>query len=135
MPSDADYIALKQRCEALERKLQDFITKTNERLFELQPLADTVRVSQGQQVKVVMPPTSLKINFGGINLKGPEIVVEGPITSPDELIFKTGDASIVMKKDGTITIKGKDITIRGSGKVDVRGDNDVVIKGKKVMEN
>ena len=34
--------------------------------------------------------------------------------------IKTGDASITMKKDGTIEIKGKDITIEGSGKINVK---------------
>ena len=40
-----------------------------------------------------------------------------------------------MKKDGTITIKGKDITIQGSGKVNVKASSDVVIKGSKVAAN
>ena len=37
-----------------------------------------------------------------------------------------------MKKDGTIVIKGKDITIEGSGKINVKASSDVVIKGSKV---
>ncbi len=53
----------------------------------------------------------------------------------DEVAIKTGDASITMKKDGTITIKGKDITIQGSGKINVKADSDVVMKGSKVLSN
>ena len=53
----------------------------------------------------------------------------------DEVSIKTGDASITMKKDGTITIKGKDITIQGSGKINVKADSDVVMKGSKVLSN
>ena len=53
----------------------------------------------------------------------------------DEITLKTGDASITMKKDGTITIKGKDITINGSGKINVKASSDVVIKGSKVAAN
>ena len=34
----------------------------------------------------------------------------------------TGKASINMKKDGTITIKGKDITVDGSGKINVKAE-------------
>ena len=49
--------------------------------------------------------------------------------------IKTGDASITMKKDGTITIKGKDITITGSGKINVKADSDIVMKGSKVGIN
>jgi type VI secretion system secreted protein VgrG len=57
------------------------------------------------------------------------------VDAGDEITIKTGSASIVMKKDGTITIKGKDITIQGSGKVNVKASSDVVIKGSKVTQN
>jgi type VI secretion system secreted protein VgrG len=40
-----------------------------------------------------------------------------------------------MKKDGTITIKGKDITLQGSGKVNVKADSDIVMKGSKILQN
>jgi type VI secretion system secreted protein VgrG len=53
----------------------------------------------------------------------------------DQITIKTGSASITMKKDGTITIKGKDITLDGSGKINVKASSDVVIKGSKVTQN
>ena len=40
-----------------------------------------------------------------------------------------------MKKDGTIQIKGKEIIIKGSGKISVKADSDVVIKGSKIAAN
>ena len=40
-----------------------------------------------------------------------------------------------MKKDGTIVIKGKDITVNGSGKINMKASSDVVIKGSKVGIN
>jgi type VI secretion system secreted protein VgrG len=40
-----------------------------------------------------------------------------------------------MQKDGTIIIKGKDITIQGSGKINVKADSDVVVKGSKILQN
>jgi type VI secretion system secreted protein VgrG len=40
-----------------------------------------------------------------------------------------------MKKDGTITIKGKDIKISGSGKISIKADSDVVMKGSKISQN
>lgn len=49
------------------------------------------------------------------------------ITAQDEISFKTGSASILMKKNGDITIKGKKITVKGS--------SDVIIKGSKIKEN
>lgn len=57
------------------------------------------------------------------------------ITAADSISITTGSASIVMKKDGTITIKGKDITIEGSGKINVKASSDVVMKGSKILQN
>ena len=49
-------------------------------------------------------------------------------------MLKAGDASIEMRKDGTINIKGRDITIDGQ-KVNVKATSDVTIKGSKVGGN
>lgn len=57
------------------------------------------------------------------------------ISAGDSITITTGDASIAMKKDGTITIKGKDITIAGSGKINVKADSDIVMKGSKIEQN
>ena len=53
----------------------------------------------------------------------------------DQITIQTGSASITMKKDGTITIKGKDITLDGSGKINVKASSDVIVKGSKVTQN
>jgi type VI secretion system secreted protein VgrG len=45
----------------------------------------------------------------------------------DEIILKTGSAKIIMKKNGDITISGKNINVKGSG--------NVVLKGSKVLAN
>ncbi len=57
------------------------------------------------------------------------------IDAGDQITIKTGSASITMKKDGTIVIKGKDITLEGSGKINVKASSDVVLKGSKVTQN
>jgi len=49
------------------------------------------------------------------------------LTAADEISIVTGSASIVLKKNGDITIDGKKISIKGSG--------DIVIKGQKILEN
>lgn len=49
------------------------------------------------------------------------------ITAGDEIVLKTGSATITMKKNGDISIQGKQINIKGSG--------NVVIKGQKILEN
>jgi type VI secretion system secreted protein VgrG len=57
------------------------------------------------------------------------------IDAGDQITIKTGSATITMKKDGTINIEGKDITIKGSGAINVKASKDVVIKGSKVLQN
>jgi type VI secretion system secreted protein VgrG len=57
------------------------------------------------------------------------------IEAGDAILIHTGDASISMKKDGTILIKGKDITIQGSGKINAKADGDIVMKGSKITQN
>ena len=57
------------------------------------------------------------------------------ITATDEVVIKTGDASITMKKNGDIVISGKNITVKGSGKVNVKADGDVALKGSKIAQN
>jgi type VI secretion system secreted protein VgrG len=57
------------------------------------------------------------------------------VDAGDSVTIKTGDASITMKKDGTIIIKGKDITVHGSGKIGVKADSDIVMKGSKIGQN
>jgi type VI secretion system secreted protein VgrG len=57
------------------------------------------------------------------------------INVADEFSIKCGDAELKMKKDGTIELIGKDITIKGSGKIAVKADGDVILKGSKVAQN
>lgn len=57
------------------------------------------------------------------------------ISAGDSITLVTGDASITMKKDGTIRIKGKDISIDASGKINAKADGDIVMKGAKILQN
>lgn len=49
------------------------------------------------------------------------------ITAGDQITIKTGSASITMKKNGDITIKG--------GKITVNASKNLILKGAKVLEN
>lgn len=62
---------------------------------------------------------------------GKNLVIE----AGESITITTGSASISMKKDGTITIKGKDITIDGSGKINAKASSDIVMKGSKILQN
>ena len=57
------------------------------------------------------------------------------ITVGDQITLKTGKAVLVMKKDGTVTINGKDISIDGSGKIDVKAKGNITQKGQKILQN
>ncbi|HEV8263938.1 MAG TPA: type VI secretion system tip protein TssI/VgrG [Gemmatimonadales bacterium] len=57
------------------------------------------------------------------------------INAGDSVTLKTGDATITMKKNGDIQIKGKNIKLEGSGKIEVKASGDVSIKGAKVTNN
>jgi type VI secretion system secreted protein VgrG len=57
------------------------------------------------------------------------------IDAGDEITIKTGDASIYMKKDGTIQISGKDITIKASGEIVGKASKNMTLKGQKILQN
>lgn len=57
------------------------------------------------------------------------------ITAGESITITTGSASIVMKKDGTIMIKGKDITIDGSGEIVGKASKNMTLKGQKILQN
>ena len=57
------------------------------------------------------------------------------IVAQDEITIQTGDATISMKKDGTISIKGKDVGIEGSGKITATAKGDMILKANKIIQN
>ncbi len=57
------------------------------------------------------------------------------IDAGDSVVIKTGKASITMKKDGTIQISGKNITIKGSGGINVKASKNITMKGNKILQN
>ena len=50
-------------------------------------------------------------------------------------ILKCGSASISMKQSGDIVIKGNNLTLKASGKINVKAASTVTIKGSKILEN
>jgi type VI secretion system secreted protein VgrG len=72
------------------------------------------------------------------NIDGDDAVKVGKtlvLEVADSITIKTGSASITMKSDGSIGIKGKDIKIEGSGAIDVKASNDIKVKGSKIGLN
>jgi len=73
-----------------------------------------------------------------INVGKDQIIKVGKnlvIDAGDSVVIKTGKASITMKEDGTIHIDGKDISVTGSGGINVKATNDITMKGKKILQN
>lgn len=57
------------------------------------------------------------------------------LTAGDSITLTTGASSLTMKKDGSITIRGKNIIIDGSGAINIKANKNVVIKGQKILQN
>lgn len=57
------------------------------------------------------------------------------VDAGDQVQLQTGTASALLKKDGNIQIEGKDITLRGSGGVNVEASGNVVIRGSQILQN
>lgn len=57
------------------------------------------------------------------------------VEATDQMTFTCGDASIILKSDGTIELEGKDIALKGSGKINIEASSDVTIKGSKINQN
>ena len=57
------------------------------------------------------------------------------INAGDEITIATGSAMIVMKKNGDITIKGKNILVDASGKIDNKASGNITQKGQKILQN
>ena len=60
-----------------------------------------------------------------------DVLVQGD----DKLELKSGDASLVMKKNGAVDLDGKDITLDASGTLTSKASRDVVMKGSKIGAN
>lgn len=98
----------------------------------------TINIGKEQSVDI---GTSLAISIGknrGVDVGDSDSLSVGKkltIEAGDQITIKTGKASITMKKNGDITIKGKNLTLNGSGKINAKASSDVIIKGSKVGLN
>ena len=57
------------------------------------------------------------------------------IEAGDTLVLQAGKSKITLKKDGAIQIEGKDLTLKGSGKIDAKASGALTLKGSKVTAN
>jgi type VI secretion system secreted protein VgrG len=84
--------------------------------------SDTLNVKEDRTL-IVKGNDSLKVTK--------KILIDGG----EEIMLKSGSASILLQKDGTILIKGKNVTIEGSAKINVTAKSDLILKGSKISGN
>lgn len=78
---------------------------------------------------------ALSLMIAAFSQTGSVLLKKMVIQADDEIVIRTGDASITMKKNGSIVIKGSAIQIEGSGTVNVKASGEMILKGKKIGEN
>lgn len=57
------------------------------------------------------------------------------IIAADSIALTCGSSAIVLKKDGTITIEGKDFTFKASGEIGIKSTGETTMKGSKINLN
>jgi type VI secretion system secreted protein VgrG len=57
------------------------------------------------------------------------------LQAEDEIVISVGKAKIAMKKDGSVLVEGKDLSLKASGKINQNASGDIVMKGSKIAEN
>jgi type VI secretion system secreted protein VgrG len=53
----------------------------------------------------------------------------------DQIVLETGIASLTMRKDGTVMIRGSNIMVDGIGNIDVKAGMDIGLTGSKIKQN
>lgn len=104
------------------------------------------KVDLGEHVTIAGPRTLQvnkddTVNIGGkstVAVSHDQIVTVGKkltVNATDEIILKSGRASITLKSNGDVTIKGANLTLNGSDDIAVKGGGNVTVKGSKVAQN
>jgi type VI secretion system secreted protein VgrG len=57
------------------------------------------------------------------------------INAGDAIVLKAGSATLVLEKNGDIRVNGKNIKLDGSGKINVKANSTVNVKGSKITNN
>lgn len=92
----------------------------------------TIEIHNDRTVTLDEGDDSLKVSKGNQSV---DVKKKISIEAGDELHVKVGMASLTMKKNGDITIKGKNITLDGTGKVTCKALQDFTAKGLNTKIN
>lgn len=91
---------------------------------------DATEISGARVVKVAKG-SALEVGEDGLIKIGKDLLID----AGDSVVIKCGSAAISMKKDGTITIEGKDISVNAKGKFNGKASSEVTWKGSKITHN
>ncbi|WP_086998827.1 type VI secretion system Vgr family protein [Rhizobium sullae] len=91
---------------------------------------DATEIGGARMVKVAKG-SAVEVGEDGLIKIGKDLLIE----AGDSVVIKCGSAAIAMKKDGTISIEGKDISVRATGKFNGKASGEVVWKGSKISHN
>ena len=61
--------------------------------------------------------------------------LENALFGEEGINLQSGEASLRLKKDGSVDIRGKDLNLVGSGRINIKANLDLVIKGQKIIQN
>ncbi|RWO22009.1 type VI secretion system tip protein TssI/VgrG [Mesorhizobium sp.] len=93
--------------------------------------ADDATEVGGSRALKIAKGSLLQVGEDGAIKIGKDLMIE----AGDSIVIKCGSAAIAMKKDGTISIEGKDITVKGSGKINIKASSDITMKGSEIKQN
>jgi type VI secretion system secreted protein VgrG len=78
-------------------------------------------------VQIEIVKDTLTLTVGDATIKA--------LSSGGRIDVEVGDASAVLKKNGDITLKGKNITLKGSGNVEIAASAKLKLSGAQVEVN
>lgn len=91
---------------------------------------DATEVGGGRALKIAKG-SLVEVGEDGAIKIGKDLLID----AGDSIVIKCGSAAISMKKDGTISIEGKDVTVNGSGKINVKASSAITMKGSEIKQN
>ena len=91
---------------------------------------DATEIGGSSAVKIAKG-SLLDVGEDGAIKLGKTFVIE----AGDSIVLTCGSAAIAMKKDGTIAISGKDISVDASGKINIKASSDITMKGSEIKQN
>ncbi|ESZ14332.1 type VI secretion system Vgr family protein [Mesorhizobium sp. L48C026A00] len=92
---------------------------------------DDVTEVGGSRALKIAKGSAVEVGEDGLIKIGKDLIIE----AGDSIVIKCGSAAIAMKKDGTITIEGKDISVIASGEFKGKASKEVSWKGSKINHN